>query len=404
MTQINRFKGAMALSVAAAAWTLAGCGADTAPTQQTPQAPVVPFIQAGTGAPAPKPAPTGIAGTGATPITTTPPVTTRPPVATAGVGAVAGTQAPVVPPATGTAGTAAVVPTTPAGEWDPKANLDANGVLIAPAAGQGFQWATPMFDLQPGQELYKCLHVSVPTDTEFPVGEWDSQMSTGSHHFILYRTAGDTAADGTLSAGACTQGFGGTTWLYTAGSPRGHLTFPEGVAMTLAPKERVTFDLHYINTTSQVIHARVALNANKVKAANFVKAGAQVSFNIGINVPAHGTQTVGGDCTPVAGAKYFLMQTHSHRYTTAASVHRKLANGMLGEALSESTNWEQPEVRVWMKEPFLTFQSGEKFAYSCSYKNDTNSPITVGISAEKNEMCMAEAYFFPFNGGQPACN
>ena len=283
----------------------------------------------------------------------------------------------------------------PLDNWDPKVALDASGKLKPPAPGEGFQMATPVFALQAGQELFKCYHVAFPATEEFPVGEWDSQMSPGSHHFILYRTAGDTAADGTLTNNACTQGFGGTTWLYTAGSPRGHLPFPEGVAMTLSAKERITFDLHYINTTTQTIQAQVILNANKVKAEKFEKANAQISFNVGIAVPPHGTQTVQGECTPAANAKYFLMQTHSHKYTTKAQVVRKLASGQLGEVLSESTNWEVPEVRIWPGEPFLTFKQGEKFQYSCSYKNDTNNTITVGISAELNEMCMAEAYFFP---------
>jgi hypothetical protein len=284
------------------------------------------------------------------------------------------------------------------------AALDAAGKLKPPAAGQGFQMATPMFNLAPGQELFKCYHVAVPSDVEFPVGEWDSQMSPGSHHFILYRTAGDTVADGTLTDNACTQGFGGTTWLYTAGSPRGHLQFPQAVAMMLQPKERITFDLHYINTTTKAIQVQVILNANKVTAEKYEKADAQISFNFGINVPPHGTQTVQGDCTPVANAKYFVMQTHSHKYTTSAVVNRKLASGQLGEVLAMTTDWEQPDQRLWPVDPFLTFKQGEKFHYACSYKNDTANTITVGISAELNEMCMAEAYFFPATATTPSCN
>ena len=65
---------------------------------------------------------------------------------------------------------------------------------MAPASDAGWQLATTQFDLQPGQELFKCFHVAAPNDAVFPVGEWDAQMSAGSHHFILYRTSGDAQA------------------------------------------------------------------------------------------------------------------------------------------------------------------------------------------------------------------
>lgn len=318
-----------------------------------------------------------------------------------GPAAAAGSAA--VPPGAAPA-TPAQPAAAPGAPWDPNANLDASGNLMPPKDGEGWQLVTPMFDLQPGEETYKCFHVAVPNTEEFPVGEWDGQMSAGSHHFILYRTPGDSVPSGTLTEGACTQGFGGTTWLYTQGNPRSHLKFPDKVAMALAPKERITFDLHYINVTDKAIHAKVGLNAVRVKGNDFQKADAQISFNVGIFVPPHGTQTVQGDCTPVPGAKYFVMQTHTHKFATLATVNRKMAGGQMGEELVRSTDWEHPGQHLWTGEPFLTFQPGEKFHYSCSYKNDTNATVTVGISADVNEMCMAEAYFFPASANTPACN
>jgi len=236
------------------------------------------------------------------------------------------------------------------------------------------------------------------------VGEWDAQMSAGSHHFILYRDDADTTPSGMLTSPGCTSGFGGTTWLYTQGTPRGHLQFPDAVAMELSPHERIIFDMHYINTGTTTIHARITLNINKVKAAQYQKADAQVSFNFGISIPPNGMQTVGGDCQPVPGANYFVMQTHTHRRGILATVNRNLANGQLGEELVRTTDWDHPEAHVWQSAPFLTFAAGESFHYSCTYQNDLAQTVTVGTSASTNEMCMAEAYFFPASANVPACN
>jgi Copper type II ascorbate-dependent monooxygenase, C-terminal domain len=354
------------------------------------------------------------AGTGSTPVVVPP----GPPVAGTATTNAAGTPAVVGAAGTlagSTAGTSAAAGSAAAGSgsagsastdtdtWTAQSNLDAGGKLIVPATGQGYQIETTTFDLQPGQEVFSCYHVQVPNDATFAVGEWDGQMTAGSHHFILYRDDNDQTASGTLSQGGCTMGFGGSTWLYTQGTPRSHLEFPDAVAMELTPHEHVVFDMHYINTGDAVIHAHVTLNINKVKAEKYQKAGSQVSFNVGINVPAHGMQTVGGDCTPVPGANYFIMQTHTHKHATLAVVNRSL-NGVIGEELVHTTDWDNPQAHEWHAAPFLNFASGETFHYSCSYQNDSASPITVGTSAATNEMCMAEAYYFPIAAQPGACN
>ena len=434
MTQLNRLMDTLSLSAAVLAAGIAACGGDA--TDNPRGSGSIPTLTggpgyAGVGAVA-------AAGRAATPATgaagssigLTPPVTgtpaaagrgSTPPVSTPtfpGVGATAaGSTAPAPLPGTGAAaGSAAPAPTSSAGAaapgsnvgsvidgWDPNAGLDAQGSLKPPADGDGYQIATTAFDLQPGQEIFNCYHATMKNTAVFPVGEWDCQMSRGSHHFILYRDNAGSGADGTLTPVGCTMGFGGSSWLYTQGTPRAHLQFPEGVAMELSPNQRMAFDMHYINTGNEVIHAQIKLNVNKVKAAQWQKAGSQVSFNIGINVPPHGMQTVQGDCPGIAGANYFVMQTHTHKFATLAVVNRK-SGGMLGEELVRTTNWDAPQARQWHSEPYLTFKQGESFHYACTYQNDTNMAVTVGTSADRNEMCMAEAYYFPANGNPPACN
>jgi hypothetical protein len=416
MFNMNRLMGGMKLSAAVFVVGVAGCGADPANTPGTGQTPI---LTAGTGSSLPN-STLGAAGTGSPtlPKAGTGSTAVVPPTGAAGVAAVAaaaGTSA--LPVAGSSAGTAAVVgaagaapgaagsgSATPGTDtWTPMSNLDASGNLIVPAAGQGYQMETKTFDLQPGQEIFSCYHAAAPNDATLPVGEWDGQMTAGSHHFILYRSDSDTTPDGTLVNSGCTMGFGGSAWLYTQGTPRSHLLMPDGVAMELTPHERIVFDMHYINTGTEVIHAHIILNLNRVKTEKWQVAGSQVSFNVGINVPAHGKQTVGGDCTPVVGANYFIMQTHTHKHATLAVVNRS-KGGVLGEELVKTTDWDNPQAHEWHSAPFLNFASGETFHYSCSFVNDSSQAVTVGTSAAVNEMCMAEAYYFPANGRPGACN
>jgi len=317
---------------------------------------------------------------------------------TPATGAVTGSGG--APPASGGAppGTGA----TPGTGGTPSAVDPTTGKLIPPEAGKGLQISTATFTVNPGQEIFRCYHTTLPANTEIDVSRFESVMSKGSHHFILYRADTDTTPSGTLTNSGCTLGFD-QRWVYTSGSPYNYLDMPKDVAMVLDANQKVVFDMHYINTTSEPITAQVVLNIDYAQ-GNFQKAAALVSFNRSIAIPPNGQQTVQGDCTPGPGAKFFLMSTHTHRRGVLATITRKNSSGQLvGDPIVKTTDWEHPSVGEWMQEPFETFATGEKFQYSCQFQNDRNATTFVGSSADTNEMCMAVTYYFPDTAGG-SCN
>jgi hypothetical protein len=325
--------------------------------------------------------------------TTTPPPggTTTTPIPTTTVPPPGGTT----PPPGGT--TTAPVPTTttPVPTVPPPA-YDANGILLPPDPSLGIQIATPTFTLQPGSEQFKCYHTSILSSTETDVHRWVSQMTPGSHHFILY--AGGTAPDGQMDNNGCAGGLS-NQWVYASSVPNNQMPMPDGVAMPMAPNQKINFDMHYINTGSTPLEVHILLNVEKIQTTNFQRAGALVSFNTSINVPPMGDQTVSGSCSTPAGANFFILSTHTHKHATLASIHDGSATG---PELVHTTDWENPDTKVWLQAPFYNFTG--KLYYSCTYHNDTTTAITVGTSAIRNEMCMAVTYFFPAPNGSQACS
>jgi hypothetical protein len=89
------------------------------------------------------------------------------------------------------------------------------------------------------------------------------------------------------------------------------------------------------------------------------------------------------------------MLTHTHRRGLLATITRVLANGQMGEELVRSPDWEIPQEKKYLTDPYLTFMPGEKFHYQCQYMNDLSQVVTAGPSAQTNEMCMAITYYFP---------
>jgi hypothetical protein len=228
--------------------------------------------------------------------------------------------------------------------------------LAPPASTDGFQIATPDMGLpiQPGQEAYYCYTKAIPGNAAIKVGAFQSWMTKGaSHHFILYTGSG---TDGAVSGGALVGGLGGcvpsATWVY-ATSTSGQiieLKMPDGVGVPIAGSRMFMLNVHVINTGSAIVYPKVKLNvlyATNVTAS----AGAMVSFNAGISVPAGGTQDVKGYCSNLpAGSKFFAMTTHVHRHggsvSTGAYTDVNFVSGGKTTNIVHSTDWENPNVTL----------------------------------------------------------
>jgi hypothetical protein len=268
----------------------------------------------------------------------------------------------------------------------------------------GLQLVSPEFEMAPGSETFKCWYTTIPTDTEVAAVKFSSKMTPGSHHFIVYTTEQPLRPDGTFED--CDGAGGGSladapVWLYSAQDPEHHLNMPTGVAMPLKARQPLYFNMHYINTRPEAFKVKVWLNL-EYATGSYERAGAFVTFNTNISMKPGASQTVSGDCAVPDGAKFFTMSTHSHKYTTNAFAARMM-NGVMGDKLVHTTDWEHAQVVDWST-PFLTLQQGEKVHYECSFVNTSPHQLTVGESAEKNEMCMAVGYFFPAKGTRVCLN
>jgi hypothetical protein len=262
---------------------------------------------------------------------------------------------------------------------------------------QSVHLESPEFTLNPGEELFKCFYTSVPIDAAINATKMRSQMSPGSHHFIVYTTTTAERPDGTFEDCSARQGATSITdapvWLYATQDPQAEMAMPDGVAMPIAARQPLYFDMHYINATTNPMTVHVQLDFDYAQ-GDFQRAGAFVTYNTQISVPPMGTQTVHGDCTVPSDANFFILSTHSHKRTLDA-IAAKNVNGTVGDPIVDTTDWEHAAVTRFPSNPFLQFAAGEKLHYECSYKNDTSMTITDGESAATNEMCMAVGYYFP---------
>jgi len=258
----------------------------------------------------------------------------------------------------------------------------------------GFQVVTPDIPIGPGREETWCYYTRLPNTAAVGIKRWESQMTDGSHHMIVYFSDNPLKPDGTKEkdCGIVSRRTIPPTWGYAAQTPHQEFTMPDGVGIELLPQQPAMIQMHYLNTSDQEILAHVTLNAHTyAPQETYKKATAYVTFQQSIEIPRGEEKTFGGTCSVPEGAKFFAMSTHSHRFTMRTEVRD--GSEPTAPIVYQSTEWEHPGNLRWGSEPFFTFASG-KMTYRCQYKQDEYPVVRTGDSAKTDEMCIAIGYYF----------
>ncbi len=304
---------------------------------------------------------------------------------------------------------------TGGGGGDDTVGPDAS-VIDPPPPTRGFQIISPEITITAGQEITYCYYFKMPNTENMVIKKWTSQMTTGSHHMILFGTQSEVQPAGTVSATQC--GIGGSSatnipsWLFAAATEHAELALPtddgagKPLGQDITAGQPAYIQMHYVNATDADMKVHVSINAEAYAAgAAYTKTAPYITFNGNINIPAGAvgdveTQT----CTTPAGAKFWQMATHAHKQ----AVKTEVKNGMptSTDIIYTSTDWEHPMSKLWMATPFFTF-TGDKLTFSCTYNNtgsNASRVIRTGDSAQTDEMCMATGYYFPATKSQICYN
>jgi hypothetical protein len=277
-----------------------------------------------------------------------------------------------------------------------------DGALPPPA--RGFQIISTPIKIVAGDQRTYCYYFKLKTTEAFAVNKWQSHMTTGSHHLILYMTNGlGSHTDGEVSEAGCGGGGVGADsaiWTYASQSIDQTTELPaddgtgKPIAMNIAAGATGFVQMHYLNASDQDAMVHIEINADALDAgAPFTQTDAYVTYNDQISIPPSsqsGDTTASSTCNLPTNAKFWTLSTHSHKQSIAT----KIADG--SAMVFSSTDWEHPGQVNWNAAPFYSF--GNKLTISCTYHNPGTSTIVDGPSATTNEMCMAVGYYFPSQG------
>jgi hypothetical protein len=281
-----------------------------------------------------------------------------------------------------------------------------DATVTPPPAVPSFQIVAPTVDVAPAQEITYCYYFHTPNTSDLSIKKWASHMTPGAHDMIVYLTQSDLQTAGSLSTERCgfiANGIG-PVWAYSAQSADDEAALPADdgngmpVGLPLRAGRSGFIQMHFINTTADVLHAHVELYGFAYDdGVQVTPAGSFYTYSTKIDLASGSAATpttgmVNGQCDVSPDAKFFLMSAHTHKQ----GVHSFVKDA--ATMVFDTTNWEHPGVSSWSATPFYAFTSG-KLSWQCEYVNPNNYRIQFGDDPARAEICAAVGYFFPSPGG-----
>ena len=244
------------------------------------------------------------------------------------------------------------------------------------------------FDVPPYKEIYKCQNFANPFTGDASIGEFESHMTPGSHHLLLFYKGDATDAPIEDCSGL---EFAATP--YSTQLPDDSLAFPPGIAAKIPQTDGFRIQSHYLNTTGDTIKAHVEVTFH-LDDPKKVTANAGVLFVVqpDIHVAPHSTADVTYDCSLPMDMNIMKASSHMHQHGT------KFTSTIAGAKFYDTTTWSEPMPEFFA--PPRVAHQGDPLHFDCTFVNESTTTLTFGESALTNEMCILGASFYPVPDGE----
>jgi len=239
------------------------------------------------------------------------------------------------------------------------------------------------FTVPSGGEVFKCQNFANPFGGDAEVTKFESHMTAGSHHLLLFYK--DGVGDAPLEECSGLE-FAATP--YGSQVPDDSVSYPDGVAALVKATTGFRLQTHYLNTTPAELTAKVTVTFHLAEPGT-VTAHAGVLFVVEPNIfvaPGQ-TQVVKHDCSLPFDMNLIKATSHMHKHAT------HFTSSIAGAKVFETAQWADPVPAVF--EPPRSVSGGAPVHFECTFTNTGTIPLTFGESATNNEMCIFIASFYP---------
>jgi hypothetical protein len=265
------------------------------------------------------------------------------------------------------------------------------GAVPVSAAPEPLSLTFGPYPLEPGHELDFCEYFEIESDEPTYVTRIEQGNGGRTHHAFLYKTDLETPP-GTGPCPDAAQKLLNSDGIYAATSLQGPSQMPEGVAIELAPRQRMFLNIHLINTSGAPTADTVTLNLTRGDPARgWTPVGFFEFTTFEIQIPPYAEGTAGNSCVFPRDVSLISITSHSHARTTLVTAN--LWDGEAsGEEVYRNTSWSEPTVETFGEPLDVAGQTG--LTFMCHYKNDDPFEVGFGETAA-DEMCYLLGHYYP---------
>ncbi len=258
-----------------------------------------------------------------------------------------------------------------------------------------------------GEDQEFCEVVALPGSPSdvYTIDRVEIQMTEYSHHLNVRAIVPGTEADQNSTAGQrvpCrnngTNAFGeGFATLSMSQQRYNDTAFPEGVGLRLVGGQKIVFNYHYLNSSTEPVEARAAVNLHFAEPGSVRKDMHRFGmYNFGISIPSRSQAKFTMECRVSQDIRIWNLIRHTHKWGT--DFHTWYAGGARdGELIFTSTDWELNQDHQ-LADPVL-IPAGQGFRFECNFDNTTERDLGFGVTAE-DEMCILYGQWFVANDGE----
>lgn len=268
-------------------------------------------------------------------------------------------------------------------------------IPAAPAAGEGVQIVMSELVVPAGQELMWCQVADWSPTEDVYVNTFEGfQAPEGGHHLVAL---GSQVPYEPGYGFDCTNIESMSTLsplvLPTLDSVQ---TFPDGLAVKVAPGQSIVIQSHYINYTTEDMLVRDVVNLGFVDGSTVTEASYLILNHGGLDL-APGEVSAEVSCTLPGDAEYEVVSLLGHMHEYGVSMSVDLQPGAAGDwtNLYDIPDWDVdfrdlPPVLEWDTATPMTLSGGDRLAVNCNYDNVTGEPIRF-----PKEMCTSVLMYYP---------
>jgi hypothetical protein len=275
----------------------------------------------------------------------------------------------------------------PTADGGPSASPPGDAATAGPDLPSTF--VADSFDIPPGGETFRCQNFQNPYSRDVAILSSEAFMTVGSHHMFLFIEPDSVESPLTECSGLS---FG--TYLHLAQRSESIITYPPGVGRILPGTNGLQIMVHYLNSSTETIHAQVAVTIHATEPEKVAIHASQIFANtLGISLPPMEKSTIKHSCGVPKDINLFTAASHMHSHGTYYT-----ARTSDGQLLYETKDWAEPE--PWTFTPPRLLKAGSTIDVTCQYDNETNETLSFGESAATNEMCIFVGGYYPAADGE----